>query len=170
MLQPYNFIFSFNFIHDCLIFSETLEEHKEHVRPVLQKFKEYGITINPRKLSLTKNSVNYLGHTISHGHFAILQDRIDKILSFKSPRNLKELHKFTSLLSFYAKFIHNYSRIVKPLNKLKQKGLRFVWTEIEEKCLLTSPPILALPDFDINFVLTCDASQARIGAVLQNGS
>lgn len=117
--------------------------------------------------------MNYLGHTISQGKVTIMPDRIEKILQFRSPKNLKELHKFTGLLSFYAKFIPNYSRIVNPLNRLKQKGAKFIWADIEEKCfqktkqLLTSPPILALPDFDKQFVLTCDAFQTEIGAVLQ---
>lgn len=94
-------------------------------------------------------------------------------MQFGSPKNLKELHKFTGLPSFFAKFIPNYFRIAKPLNRLKQKGAKFIWVDIEGKCsqktkeLLTSPPILALPDFDKQFVLSYDASQTGIGAVLQ---
>lgn len=77
------------------------------------------------------------------------------------------------LLSLYVKFIPNYFRIVKPLNKLKQKGLRFIRTEVEESCfqktkqLLTIRPVLALPDFDKQFVVTCDASKTGIGELLQ---
>lgn len=90
--------------------------------------------LNPKKLFLAKNSVNYLGHTISQGKVSIMPDRINKVLQFKSPKNLKELLKFTGLLSFYAKFIPNYARIVKPLNRLKQKGVKYVWSEVEERC------------------------------------
>lgn len=102
-----------------------------------------------------------------------MPDRINKVQQFKSPKNLKELHKFTGLLSFYAKFIPNYARIVKPLNRIKQKGVKYVWSEVEERCfektkkLLTTLPVLALPDFDKKFVVTCDASTTGIGAVLQ---
>lgn len=140
---------------------------------MLQRFKEYGITLNPKNLFLAKNSVNYLGHTISQGNVSIIPDGINKVLQFKWPKNLKELHKFTGLFSFYAKFITNYARIVKSLNRLKQKGVKYVWSEVEERCfektkkLLTTPPVLALPDFDKKFVVTCDASSTGIGAVLQ---
>lgn len=141
---------------------------------MLQRFKEYGITLNPKNLFLAKNSVNYLVHTISQVNVSIMPDGINKVLQFKWPKNLKELHKFTVLLSFYAKFIPNYARIiVKSLNRLKQKGVKYVWSEVEEKCfektkkLLTTPPVLALPDFDKNFVVTCDVSSTGIGAVLQ---
>lgn len=105
-------------------------------------------------MALLSTCVNYLGHTISQGKVSIMPDRINKVLQFKLPKNLKELHKFTCLLSFYAKFIPNYARIVKSMNRLKQKGVKHVWSEVEERCfektkkLLTTPPVLALPDFD----------------------
>ena len=67
-----------------------------------------------------------------------------------------------------------YSRIASALFKLTQKTVHqsFNWTEqctvaFEElKKKLTTPPILAFPRFDREFLLATDASYSAIGAVL----
>ena len=41
--------FCYIYINDVLIASNTPEEHKVHLRLVVQHFKQYGILINPAK-------------------------------------------------------------------------------------------------------------------------
>ena len=60
-----------------------------------------------------------------------------------------------------------------PLHALTRQDVTFLWTEqCEEsfgrlKALLTSPPVLAYPDFDRPLVLHTDASTHGLGAVLE---
>lgn len=57
-----------------------------------------------------------------------------------------------------------FSAIAEPINRLLRKNMAFIWTEECEdaflllKQKLTSPPVLAYPDFDKPFYLTTDAS------------
>ena len=66
----------------------------------------------------------------------------------------------------------DFSTIAAPLNGLTKKGVPFVWGAAQElafdelKCLLTSAPLLALPDFAKQFEVECDASGIGIGGVL----
>jgi len=56
------------YIDDVLIASSTPQEHKEHLRQVLQRFEKYGIIINPAKCVLGANELHFLGHHITqHG-------------------------------------------------------------------------------------------------------
>lgn len=65
--------------------------------------------------------------------------------------------------------------MVKPLTSLLRKDSKFAITpeivECFEKCkkILTLDPILIYPDFSKEFILTTDASDYAIGAVLSHG-
>lgn len=47
--------FCFVYIDDILIASKDEEEHKDHLRCVLQQLQKYGLTINVQKVFLEKN-------------------------------------------------------------------------------------------------------------------
>jgi len=79
------------------------------------------------------------------------------------------------MISYYMRFIPNCSRIASPLYKLLNKHAKFVWTEAQEnafqhqKSKLINRPILQYPDFSKEFILTTDASNSALGAVLSQG-
>nr|GEV86572.1 putative reverse transcriptase domain-containing protein [Tanacetum cinerariifolium] len=76
------------------------------------------------------------------------------------------------LAGYYRRFIEGFSKIVKSMTKLTQKGIKFDWVKKEEdafqliKKKLCSTPILALPEGSEDFVVYCDASNKGLGAVL----
>ena len=73
---------------------------------------------------------------------------------------------------YYRKFIHNFSKIAKPLTDLTKKDTQFHWTDKQQlafdtlKQKLCEAPILQHPDFDKTFTLTTDASNEGLGAIL----
>jgi hypothetical protein len=70
--------------------------------------------------------------------------------------------------------VKDFSTIAAPLNELTKKGVVFVWGPAQDnpfdelKRLLTSAPLLALPDFNKQFEIECDASGIGIGGVLMH--
>ena len=76
------------------------------------------------------------------------------------------------LTNYYKKFIKDYSKICAPFFQLLQKNTHFEWTEKCEQSLnilknaLCSAPILAFPDMNRPFILTCDASPSGLGYIL----
>jgi hypothetical protein len=79
------------------------------------------------------------------------------------------------MISYYRRFIPNCSRIASPFYKLLKKDTKFEWAEAQDnafqhlKFKLTKQPILQYPDFSKEFVLTTDASNQGLGAVLSQG-
>ncbi|GJS27434.1 putative reverse transcriptase domain-containing protein [Tanacetum coccineum] len=77
-----------------------------------------------------------------------------------------------SLAGYYRRFIEGFSKIAKPMTKLTQKKVKFVWGDKQEaafqllKQKLCSAPILALPEGSEDFIAYCDASKKGLGAVL----
>ena len=88
------------------------------------------------------------------------------------PKSVKEVRSFLGLAGYYRRFVKGYASIAAPLHSLTKKDQSFKWTEETQtafeslKEALTSPPILAMPDDNGEFVLDTDASDHTIGAVL----
>ena len=56
--------FCYLYIDDILIPSHTLEEHKVHMRLVLQHFEQHSMLINPAK-RVSCYELHFLGHHIT---------------------------------------------------------------------------------------------------------
>ncbi|KAL4089366.1 hypothetical protein QTP88_024412 [Uroleucon formosanum] len=85
------------------------------------------------------------------------------------------VRSFLGLAGYYRRFIPYFSLITKPLTTLLKKNTEFIWTDlcqnafIELKQLLSQQPILQYPDFSRPFIVTTDASNAAVGAILSQG-
>ncbi|GKB65368.1 putative reverse transcriptase domain-containing protein [Tanacetum coccineum] len=85
---------------------------------------------------------------------------------------LELLKRRSCLAGYYQRFIEGFSKIAKPMTKLTQKKVKFVWGDKQEaafqllKQKLCSAPILALPEGSEDFIAYCDASKKGLGAVL----
>jgi hypothetical protein len=85
---------------------------------------------------------------------------------------VSEIQSFLGLAGYYRRFIEGFSKIVKPLTSLLEKGKEFVWSKecqasFEElRKWLTTAPILAMSDIHKSFDIHCDASRQGLGCVL----
>jgi hypothetical protein len=85
------------------------------------------------------------------------------------PRNVTEVRSFMGLADYYQRFIKGFSKIARPITSLQKKGVKFEWTpKCEEsfqqlKYILTSAPILKIPDPDEDFVVCTDACKEGVG-------
>nr|GLL31298.1 hypothetical protein KK1_034095 [Ipomoea trifida] len=78
---------------------------------------------------------------------------------------------------YYRRFIKDYGKIAQPLTTLlkKETGDKFAWPDDAHnafealKTAVTNSPVLVTPDFSRPFIIECDASGVRIGAVLHQG-
>jgi hypothetical protein len=59
------------FIDDILVFSKTMEEHEEHLRLVLEKFRSIQLYAKFSKCEFWLTEVAFLGHVISAGGVSI---------------------------------------------------------------------------------------------------
>jgi transposase InsO family protein len=165
--------FVFNFLDDLVVYSKSLEEHDSHLRIILGRLQGAGFTLNPGKITLAACEIQYLGHLISAQGIRVLPDRITAIQNFPPPCNLRSVRRFVGMVGFYARFIPDYSRRAEPLHALKRKGAKFVWSETQQaafdqlKQALCQAPVLQMPDFSKDFVLSTDASDVAVSAVLQ---
>jgi len=79
------------------------------------------------------------------------------------------------LAGYYRRFIQNFSKIARPSTALLKRNTPFVWKQSTDEALntlrklLTEEPLLQYPAFTKPFVLTTDASNKALGAILSQG-
>jgi hypothetical protein len=133
------------------------------------------LKLQPDKCEFLRREVSYLCHVIGPTGVKPDEKRIKAVKDYPEPKTTRELKGFLGLAGYYRRFIPNFSKIAKPMTELLRKDVPYIWSEKTEaafrtfKTLLTSEPLLQYPDFARPFVLTTDASNDAIGAVLSQG-
>ena len=165
-----------NFFDDILVYSSSWQAHLLHVRAVLQKLQDFGLTARPSKIQAGFRSLEFLGHVVGSGTLRPAEQKVQKILQLEKPTTKKQVRSLVGLIGFYRRYVPNFASIIAPLTDLTKDGPRTArsiqWTaqctEALQKIqqLLSGKPVLLLPRMDRTFVLRTDASSLGLGAVL----
>ncbi|GJV48568.1 putative reverse transcriptase domain-containing protein [Tanacetum coccineum] len=170
--KPYLDKFVIVFIDNILVYSKNKQEHKEHLKLILELLKKEELYAKFSKCEFWIPKVQFLGHVIDSEGIHVDPAKIESIKDWASPKSPTEIRQFLGLAGYYRRFIEGFSKIAKPMTKLTQKKVKFVWGDKQEaafqllKQKLCSAPILALPEGSEDFIAYCDASKKGLGAVL----
>ena len=97
------------YMDDILIFSNSLAEHLEHIRRVISRLKEHRLKIKMSKCEILKQSVQFLGLTITQGQIMPDDARISALYAYERPVTLKQLQAFLGTASYLRRFIQNFA-------------------------------------------------------------
>ena len=160
------------YMDDIILYSQDFDTHMRHLEAVFQRLAQAGLKLRPDKCQFALPHIQYLGHILSADGISPSPDKIKAVQDYPTPKTVKDLRAFLGLSGYYRKFVQSYASISAPLYALTKKGAIFQWsTACEEafeklKTALTSPPLLAFPDFNRPFKLYTDASSFAVGGVL----
>jgi hypothetical protein len=160
------------FINDILVYSQNEETHEDHLRLLIQKLRDNQLYAKFSKCDFWLKEVAFLGHIITHGGIKVDPGKISEILNWKQPKDVSKIRSFLGLAGYYRRFIEGFSKLVKPITSLLEKGKEFKWDEACQKCFeelkekLTTTPVLVMPDIHKGFDLYCDASHLGLRCVL----
>ncbi|GBG59112.1 hypothetical protein CBR_g32130 [Chara braunii] len=161
------------YLDDILVFNRTFQEHRGHLRQVLEKLREDNFKINVKKCEWARAQVLYLGHALDGDGIKPEDSKITVIRDWPTPRTLTALRSFLGLANYYRKFVRNVSTIAAHLRRLLKKEAIWQWDKDNTSALkklkraLIEYPVLKAADPSLPVVVTTDASQYGIGAVLQ---
>ena len=102
------------------MFSWTPEEHLARLKAVFNKLKVAGLKLKPSKCKLFRKQINYLGHVVGHNGVTTDPQKIEAVTEWPRPSTVTEVRSFLGFVSYYRRFIPDFSKVTKPLNKLLQ--------------------------------------------------
>ena len=160
------------YLDDILIYSRTFSDHLLHLDEVLSRIQLAGLKLNSKKCHFARDHVVFLGHVVSRDGLQPDPRNTDKVRTWPTPRTPSEVRAFVGLCSYYRRFVRNFSQHAAPLNRLAGKNVPFEWSAECEAAftylrqVLTSSPVVTLPNFALPFKVYTDASKDSVGAVL----
>jgi len=160
------------FVDDVLVRTETEEGHDEIVEEVLRRLEENDLYIKPEKCAWKVRKIGFLGVVIEPGGIEMEKEKVDGVLSWPEPRNVKDIRKFLGLANYYRRFIRDFARVARPINMLTRKDMKWRWKGEEQAAFdelektFTTKPVLVVPDLDKEFRVEADASNYATGGVL----
>lgn len=140
------------YVDDILVFSNSFQQHIQHLNDIFTRLESCGLTLKPSKCSFALKEVHYLGHVITKNGVKADVAKTDAVKTFPTPKCTKDVRSFHNLCNYYRKFIQGYSATISPLTALLRKDNKFDWSEEcqaafdQLKIAFTSPPVLAYPD------------------------
>ena len=76
------------FINDILIYSKTEEEHKEHLKIVLQELQDHQLFVKFSKCNFFKDKIQYLGHVVTKEGILVDPEKIKAIKDWPVPKDV----------------------------------------------------------------------------------
>ena len=180
------------YLDDIIIFSAELEVHVIDVLAVIERLQEKNMktSFENSQFDLVTEQIEFLGNVIEGGEIRAHPKRAKCLKEMKRPETLAELQRLLGMTNYSRTYIPNYAEITKPLydlmdiknvpdKLLKRNGapngkkVILKWTaetiQAFDKLveIMCSDLVLRLPNLELDFEVTCDASDLGYAAVLE---
>ena len=93
------------FVDDMLVGTETKEEHDEIIEEVLRRLEKNDLYVKLEKYIWKVRKIGFLGVIIGSNRIKIEKEKVDGVLSWPEPNNVKDNRKFLDLTNHYKRFI-----------------------------------------------------------------
>ena len=168
------------YVDDVLVYTRDFESHVVALDAVLTRLAQGGFVAAPAKCRLFEREVPYLGYRLSEKGIAMDPDYLARVRAKMVQFHRKDdIRTFMGAVQFYARFIWASAELMAPLAEALKKEVKDDLSNLSERerdglseaagrvmSALESGPVLALPNFEKEFVLTTDASNVALGAAL----
>jgi len=160
------------FMDDVLVGTETEKGYDEIVEEILRRLEENNLYIKPEKCVWKVRKIGFLGVVIGPNGIEMEREKVEKVLSWPEPKNVKDVRKFLGLANYYRRFIKDFARVARPMNMLTRKDEKWRWEKVQQKAfdklkqVFTTKLVLATLDLDKEFRVEADALNYATGEVL----
>ena len=115
------------FIDDILVVMDTEKGHNKLVEEVLTRLEKNDLFVKPAKYKWKVREVEFLGVVIGLKGVKMQKEKVEGVLKWLAPKNIKEVQKFLGLTNYYRQFIRDFAKIAAPLHKLVRKEQKWKW-------------------------------------------
>ena len=170
------------YLDDIMIWSCSIEEHRQNVETVLQALRDADLYCSTKKSQLFTTEFDFLGHHISTRGIEPDRKKVQKIQEWPTPSCAKDVRRFLGLVQYLANFLPRLAEhraILTPLTMKEAQKEWPGWSRCHEiafqniKGIVLGSECLTTIDHDNmgdrRIFVTCDASDRRTGACLSFG-
>ena len=167
--------FSFVYVDDILVFSQSEEEHLEHLNTIFKTLHVNNLKISSQKCIFQVPELDFLGYRISADGIKPIPSRIEQFANTPLPKDYATLRSYIGALGFYRRMIPNYANEISLLQGMlhsQEKSKNLNWTDEavsqfnKSRTLLESAVTLSHPTSSSLFHLVTDASSYAVGTAL----
>jgi hypothetical protein len=171
VLSDYLDVFCITYLNDILIYSDNLEQYRQHIRRILERVEEVRLMLKASKCEFHTDRMEYLGYIISPTGMSMDPEKVRAMAEWREPTNVKGVQSFLGFANFYRRFIQDFSKITTPLTKLTRKDIPWEWGNAAQSAFeqlkqeMISQLILQHFDPARPLILETDALDYAIGAI-----
>ena len=97
------------FVDDMLVGIETEEEYDKIVEEILRRLEENDLYIKLEKCVWKVRKIGFLGVVIEPKGIEMEEEKVNRVLSWPEPKNIKDVRKFLGLANYYRRFIKDFA-------------------------------------------------------------
>ncbi|THH28476.1 hypothetical protein EUX98_g5724 [Antrodiella citrinella] len=124
---PYIGRFMDVYLDDIVIYSDTLEEHIQHVKIILDILKKEQLYLSATKLKFLASEVKVLGRIVDGQDIRMDPDKVDSVLNWKVPTSKELLRGFLGSVGYLADDIATVRIPMGVLTSLTGTTTNFQW-------------------------------------------
>ncbi len=166
------------YIDDIFVFSDSIEEHQEHLRIIFDRLREQTLYLKWKKCELYANRIECLGYIIDDMGLHADEDKLTHIMEWRTPQSYHDIQHFVGLVQYLSTFLPDITAYTGLLLAITQNGNAFNWRPIHQRCFdmikrtCSKMPVLRPIDPRRNepIWIVCDASKSGVGAMYGQGT
>lgn len=157
---------------DFVVYGKDNKSHDEALGHLLKRFRECGLTFNPRKCKFCKREIEYFGFVFTKDGIKPSPSKVHALKEMDPPKNVTEVRSLLGMAQYSSRFIPNFSELTMPLRSLTHHGAKWKWTETEQKAFeqlksaLSSDAVLTYYEVGLETKLQVDADPNGLGLIL----
>jgi len=113
--------------------TETEEGHNEIVEEILKRLEENDLYVKLEKYVWKTRKIGFLGVVIGPNGIEMEAEKVEGVLSWPEPKNVKDVRKFLGLTNYYRRFIKDFAQVARLMNMLTRKDKKWQWGEEQQK-------------------------------------
>src|SRR6266498_731095 len=114
VLGPYLYEFVMVYLDDIIIFFQTMDEHLQHMRKVLEVLRQAGLKLKLEKCEFAKRQLKYLGFIVREFGIKPDPEKVKAIVDQLAPINQTQIRSFLGMIRFFRNHIQGFLSIARP--------------------------------------------------------
>ena len=157
---------------DILVYSEDEMQHSDHLEKLFQRCQDKNIKLNKEKSIFKTDRVPFQGHVFTSNGLMVDEKKTEAIVNMSNPTDKEGVLRLQGTVNYLSKFLPQLSTVMEPIRRLSHQDSEWHWGEEQEhamsevKRLVTTAPVLAYYNPELDLIIQCDASSTGLGATL----